>query len=112
MSVRFNATTLEPIGVKLSTTSATNIAGSADGPVIVDWVQFTEIAGSTPALTIELYDGSTSYYLRKALAMTPAQEVLLTQSISLAKGWYLRATASSSNQIDVVGAQVVRRPGG
>lgn len=110
MSVFFQGQTADPIAIKLTTTGATIIAGSADNKTLVDWVQFTEIAGATPTLTIDIYDGTTTVYLRNALAMTAKQEVLKTHGISLNKGQYLRATASAANQIDVTGAKVLVRP--
>lgn len=109
MSVYFPAQTAIPFAFKLSTTSATVIAGSADHGELVDWFQCTEITGGTPQLTIELYDGATSYYLQKAVAMTPNQAILKTHGIALHKGWYLRVTASVANQVDVVGAKVLSR---
>lgn len=109
MSVYFPAQTAIPFAFKLSTTSATVIAGSADHGELVDWFQCTEIAGGTPNLTIELYDGTTSYYLQNAVAMTAKQSILKTHGIALHKGWYLRVTASVANQVDVVGAKVLSR---
>jgi hypothetical protein len=97
------AGTPTPIAVKLTTTDPTAIAGSATARTHVVWFQCAEIAASTPALTVEIYDGTTSFYLRNALAMTAKQEVRFENGITLEKGQFLRVTAGAANQVDVVG---------
>lgn len=111
MSIHFQAGSPTPIAIKLTTTNATTIAGSATSATVVDWFQCTEIAGATPNLSIDLYDGTTTVYLRKAKAMTALEEVLRTQGISLNRGQFLRVTASAGNQVDVVGVAVLARNG-
>lgn len=92
-----------PIKFKLTTTAATAIAGHASYATRVAWFQCTEITGATPNLTIEIYDGTTSFYLRNAKAMTAKEEVLKDQGFTLDPGSFLRVTASAANQVDVVG---------
>ena len=60
------------------------------------------------AFSLEVYDGSTSYYLQNAKPMT-ARQTLEWGDIPLNKGWKLRATAGTANQIDVVA--VIVEPG-
>jgi hypothetical protein len=97
----------KPIAVKITGTSATDIAGSDTARSRVAWFQCAEIAGSTPDLTVEVYDGSTSFFLRKAVAMTANEIVVFANNIVLDKGQYLRVTASAANQVDVVGMAMI-----
>lgn len=96
---------VDKIRQKLTTTSPTVVAGSADYQTAVVWFQCTEIAGSTPNLTIEVYDAdtTTSYYLRNAKAMTAKEEVRVIEGLALQPNEFLRITASAANQVDVVG---------
>lgn len=89
--------------LKIADTSAHDVAGNADYPITVYWFACTEINGSTPNLTIAIYNGSTSTYLRNALAMTAKQTFTWDQPIKLPQGSYLRITSSAANQIDVIG---------
>ncbi len=109
MSVQFPVSGHDVIAFKLTTTNPTAIAGSATSKTFVDWFQCTEITGATPNLTIEIYDGTTSFYLRNAKAMTAKEEVLKNQGFSLDKGSFLRVTAGTANTIDVTGVQVLRQ---
>ena len=84
---------------KLTTTAATDLYVASKRTVILSVVA-TEIAGSGPNLTLELFDGTTSYYLRNALAMTAKQSLILNEPFALQSGWALRATAGTANQID------------
>lgn len=99
----------DKIRQKLTTTSATVVAGSATLQTTVVWLQCTEIAGNTPNLTIEVYDAktSTSYYLRNAKAMTAKESVLFEAGIVLSPNEFLRVTASAANQVDVVGLSLI-----
>ncbi len=94
------------IAVKLDSTDVTEIAGSDDFTTRVAWFQCTEITGATPDLTVELYDGTTSVYLRYQQAMTANGSVKF-EDIALNKGQKLRVTAGAANQIDVVGLTFV-----
>jgi len=86
---------------KLTTTSATVLyGGSGIKRTVILSVIATEIAGATPTLTLELFDGTTSYYLRNALAMTAKQTLIFNEPLALQSGWSLRATAGTANQID------------
>lgn len=71
----------------------------------------TEIAGSTPNLTLEIYDGTTSTYFVKTKPMTALQG-LVWENIPLSPIQKLRVTAGTANQIDVIATAVSRRPTG
>jgi hypothetical protein len=99
----YPGSTVENFGYKLTGTSPVVIAGNATAAMQVPWFACTEITGGTPNLTIELYDGTTSFYLRNAKAMTAKETVLIDYGLWLNPGTFLRITASVANQIDVVG---------
>ncbi len=94
------------VGFKLTTTSPTVIAGSADEVTRVAWFHAAEIVGGVAALTVELYDATAtmSYYLRFAKAMTAKEEYHIELGYPLPKNWFLRATASVASNIDVTAA--------
>lgn len=68
-----------------------------------------EIAGGVAALTVEIYDGTTSYYLTNAKPMTARSTVVFDQGYVLEPGWKIRATASIANNIDIIA--VIVEPG-
>ena len=85
---------------KLTDTNVTDIV--AEGRICtVKKVYVTEISGNTPTFSLEVYDGTTSYYLMNAKPMT-ARQTLTWGDIPLPRGWKLRATAGTANRIDVV----------
>lgn len=97
--------------VKITTTSATIIAGDPLYSIFVPWFACSEITGGTPNLTVEVYDGTTSYYMSTggvtyiAKGMTGKQGVLFDQGYWLNAGQYIRVTSSVANQVDVTGVQ-------
>jgi hypothetical protein len=99
-----------PIHVKVATSTATIIAGNANYAVQVAWFQVTEIAGGTATLTIDIFDGTTAYLLRNALAMTAKAEYLYGRGFWLNPGEFLRVTTSSANQVDVIGLTTIPKP--
>lgn len=98
----YPGSTIEGVGYKLTTTNPTVIAGNATAAMQVPWFACTEITGATPNLTIELFDGTTSFYLRNAKAMTAKESVIFDSGIWLNPGTFLRITGSVANQVDVV----------
>lgn len=99
-----------PIAVKLSTTDPTVVAEATAGNsrVAVPWLQCTEIAGSTPTLTVAILKPDTSVvYLRNAKAMTAKEEVRFNEGILLLPGWKLRVTAGTADQVDVTGIALI-----
>jgi hypothetical protein len=97
---------ITPIAVKLSATTATSVFGSSDSPSRVAWLQCTNITADTPDLTVELYDGATSVYLRYQQAMD-ANGAVKFEDIALNPGQFLRVTAGAADKIDVVGLAFV-----
>ena len=92
---------------KLTGTGVTDIVAETDR-CLVKKVYATEIAGGVAAFTLEVYDGTTSYYLTNAKPMT-ARQTVEWGDIPLEAGWKLRATASIANNIDVIA--VIVEPG-
>lgn len=59
--------------------------------------------GGTPNLTVEVYDvdNTTSYYKRKAVAMTAGSETIFNEPFTLPHSWAIRLTSSdASGRID------------
>lgn len=93
--------------VKLTGTSVTDIVAETKR-CLVKKVYVTEISGNTPNFSLEVYDGTTSFYLQNTKPMT-ARQTLEWGDIPLNKGWKLRATAGTANRIDVIA--VIVEPG-
>ncbi len=85
--------------VKLTSTSVTDIVNGADTRLI-NSLMITEIAGGTPALSVEIYDGTNSFYIMRLKPMT-ARQTLVWGNIPLDIGQKLRVTAGAANQVDV-----------
>jgi hypothetical protein len=92
--------------VKLTTTNPTVIVDGGVSGAIVVGIYAAEITGNTPTLVLEKYDGTTSYYLRGALAMTAYQEYGRDVIIVLKAGESLRATAGTANRVDVLATYI------
>jgi hypothetical protein len=61
-----------------------------------------EIAGATPTLSIDRYDGTTATYVRPTKALTALQEIEKNVLLVMKTGELLRATASAGNQVDII----------
>jgi hypothetical protein len=99
-----------PIALKITSTSPTVIAEATTGNsrVAVPLFSCTEIAGSTPNLTIDiLKPDNTVVYLRNAKAMTAKETFTFNEGVLLLPGWKLRVTSSAADQIDVVGISLI-----
>lgn len=106
----FEGGPLDPIAVKITSSTVVNIAGNANSKVKVPWFSIQENAGGTPSATVELYDGTTSVYLGsagvtyRAKALTAGQSVEFTNGYILNVGQYIRVTSSdAAGKIDVTG---------
>ncbi len=86
--------------VKLTGTGVTDIVAETN-KCLVKSVYVTEIAGGVANFSLEVYDGTTSFYLTKTKPMT-ALQTLQWDDIPLNPGMKLRATASIANNIDVI----------
>lgn len=107
MSVNYEGGVAGIRPVKLTTTGVTDIVAETNR-CTVKAIYACEIAGGVAAFSLEVYDGTTSYYLTKAKPMT-ALQTLEWNDIPLEAGWKIRATASIANNIDVIA--VVVEPG-
>ena len=113
---------VEEIAVKVTSSSATTIVSGVAAPVdpaawLVAKLQVNENNGSTPNLTVDLYDGTTSYYLGAGGSTWVAKAVTAKQSIEFTdivvpSGWLLRVTSSdAAGKFDVVGVKARRLAG-
>jgi hypothetical protein len=93
--------------VKLTSTNVTNIVNEGKR-CLVKKVYVTEISGNTPTLSLEIYDGTNSFYLMYQKPMT-ARQTLEWGDIPLAQNQSLRATPGTANCIDVIA--VIVEPG-
>lgn len=88
--------------VRLTNSSATDVL-VADSATTVASMQFTERAGTTPNLTIAVYDGTNTYYFRNAYPMTANQTVTFNEPFWVPNGWKVRVTSShASGNVDVI----------
>jgi len=92
---------IQTIATKLTTTNVTALYTATKRTTIVSLIA-AEITGNTPTLTLELYNGTTSYYLRYQAAMTANGIVTIDTPFVLNTGWSLRATAGTADRIDIV----------
>jgi hypothetical protein len=97
---------LQPAQVKLTTADPTVIVSGGQSGATVVGIYAAEIAGATPTLTLEKYDGTTRYFIRGAKAMTAYEEYSRDVFIVLKPNESLRAEAGTANQIDVVAAYI------
>lgn len=86
---------------KLTSSSPTTVLQATSRTTLTSII-CTEIAGATPSLTIEIYDGTSSFYLRNAKPMTARETFILNEVVPLNAGQELRVTASVANQIDCI----------
>jgi len=95
-----NTAGLSEITKVLTGNTATTVVDAASQAYYVPRLTINETAGATPNLTVELYDGSTSYTLGAegsawtAKAVTAKQSVTFTDLV-VPKGWKIRVTSSS-----------------
>lgn len=101
MSYTVQGGALLPKRVNLTTTSATTLLENAQSSSLLVSIIAVEIAGSTPTLTLDIYDGTNTYYIQNAVAMTAKQRLQIDVLMPLKVGDQLRATASAANQIDI-----------
>lgn len=105
----------EIIAEKISNATATDVVDGTDFPWYVQWFQVNENAGGTPSLTVEVYDGTTSYYLGsggvtyKAKALTAGQSVDFDKGYLVPLGYKLRVTSSdAAGKLEVSGLKTRR----
>lgn len=91
--------------VKLTTTAATVLVdGGQSGATVV--AIYAGAINGTPSLTLDKWDGATSYAFRPAKAMATAEEYSREVLIVLKVGEQLRATSSVANAIDILATYI------
>lgn len=104
----------EEIAVKVTGNTATTIVSGTDNAWLVPWFQVNENAGGTHNVTVDLYDGTTSYCLGANSLVWKVHAVTAYLSIAfydivVPSGWSLRVTSSdAAGKFDVVGTKVRR----
>lgn len=88
--------------VKLTDDTATTLVSASNGRITILSIDATETAGGTPNLTIDVTDGTTTWFKRNAAAMTAKGTVSFENIFVLDNGETLRATSSdASGDIDI-----------
>lgn len=76
---------------------------SATSTTPIASIVVTENGGTTPTLTVEIYNGTTSYYLRKGIAMTAGTPWTWEIPFLLGAGSSIRVTSGhASGNMDVL----------
>ena len=113
-------TAVQGIVTKLTGSTATTIVdGTLEGKIIHK-LQFNENFGSTPNLSVDIYNiaTTTAHYLGVAGAVWRAKAVTAGQSVEFTDivaplGYLLRATSSdAAGKFDVVGVTALRSTNG
>lgn len=88
--------------VKLTDNSATTLVEADNGRITILSIEATETQGGTPTLTLDVTDGTTTWFKRNASAMVAKETVAYDSIFVLDNGETLRATSSdASGDIDV-----------
>lgn len=108
MSFTIQGGALLPAKQKLTSTAATVIVEGGQSGATVVRIIATELAGATPALTLEVFnlETLTSYYLRFEKPMVAKEEYMRDELLPIRANEQLRARASTANQIDVLAAYI------
>jgi len=105
---------VEEIAQKITGNTVVNVVDGTDQAFLVPWIAVSENSGATPNLTVELYDGTTSYYLGSGGSTWVAKAVAAKQSVPFTdvlvpSGWKLRVTSSdAAGKFDVTGIKARR----
>jgi len=87
---------------KLTTSSATAVYTADRGATRINSITACENSGATPSLTLEAYDGTSSYYIRRVVALSVGTQVVYSTPFTLPHNWSIRATSNNaSGLIDV-----------
>lgn len=104
-----NAAGWEPIAVKIANSTVTDIVDGTDYAWNIAWLSVGVTSTGTPAITVELYDGTTSTYLVASslcwnAATATARQGIRFEDIVVAKGSKLRVkSGDASGLLDVTG---------
>lgn len=116
----FEGGATDPFYQKITDNTVTDIT-ELDGtnePIRVALLMVGENAGSTPSLTVEVYDGTTSFYLVSsdgtlwnAKAVSTKQGVRFADGFVVPKGSKVRVTSSdAAGKFDVHGVRILNTP--
>jgi hypothetical protein len=94
---------------KLTTSSVTTVLQARSRTTLASII-CTEIVGATPSLTIEIYDGASSFFLRNAKPMAARETYVFNEAVPLNAGQELRVTAGAANQIDCIVTYMPNNP--
>lgn len=88
----------ETVFGKITGNTATVMFRALTGAAVIRSIQLCENAGSTPNLTIDIYDtdNAVAYLKRRAIAVTAGTEILYTNEFVLPQGWSIRGTSSDA----------------
>ena len=104
MSVfQFDAKGALPFKQRITANTATTVLSATNNVLIVPWFQVNENAGSTAALTVDVYDGTNAVYLGddsgltwNAKAVTASNSYRFTQGLVIPKGSVLRVKSGDA----------------
>lgn len=96
MSFNINGGAIVTNRVKLTGNTVTTIFAATQRTTILGIIA-TENNGGTPNLSLEVYDGTNSFYLRKAVAMVAGTAVIFNEPFELQAGYSIRATSSDGS---------------
>lgn len=116
MSVfNFPSTAAVPFNQIITGTGVTTISLGTTPGRSVAWMRVNEYAGGTPTLTVEIFDGTTSYFLGSggftwnAKPMTAKQSVLFDDGYVIPQGTSIRVTSNAGNSVLVQGVYIGRQ---
>lgn len=101
-NIQFVGGAIDTKKTKITTTAVTAVTAVSTNRTTVASISCCEIAGNTPNLSVEIYNGTTSYFLQSAKQMTARATVVFDQGYLLAVGETIRVTASVANSVDVI----------
>ncbi len=104
------------INKAITANTVTTIVDATDKTIFVAWFQVNETAaGTTPNLTVDIYDGTNTRYLGgtdgstwNALAVAAKQSVRFTDGYVIPKGSLLRVTSSNASGLFHVHGVAIR----
>jgi hypothetical protein len=86
---------MDTVDLKITGNTALTVFTAKKRTVITSII-CTENNGGTPNLTIARWDGTNTYFIRNALAVTAKQSVIFNEPMVLKAGWELRVTSSDA----------------
>lgn len=94
---------------KITTTGVTTVVAAGSCRAVA-YISCCEIGGNTPNLTVEIYNGTTSFYLQNTKPMTARSTPVFKEGYPLDPQDSIRVTASVANSVDVICGVVENAP--